>query len=319
MIDLVFGDSALGSLKVAQHYGEGEYQCSFGVIVTSFDGGKAGEKEIEQARLEFERKDRSSWEKAVPMGGDPADIYGFGLELSIGDISENVPGVERLKALEWLYSIYPNDEGEEAAGTLQGSVKSTLDEIFSRMDRGEDLRIWHSSNPDEACGLHWFMDRLYQMGRPYGQIYLVELPRWEVDESGDITQKNSWGEVGPSEWAQYLPLQKAAPQSFIQECARCWQSLQKENAPLRAVLNGRLVSVSEAIYDDFIISEIEKEAKIFDEVMIIGRVLGNYQLGIGDAWVAHRIEKMIQEGKLISVTQADKDMPIYHRKLKKAN
>ena len=34
------------------------------------------------------------------MGGNTADVYGFGLMLSIGDISEDAPGMRRRQALE---------------------------------------------------------------------------------------------------------------------------------------------------------------------------------------------------------------------------
>ena len=104
---------------------------------------------------------------------------------------------------------------------------------------------------------------------------------------------------------------------FCRSCAAHWQALQAENAPLRAVLNGRLVSVPENIYDDFIIREIATEDEKFQEVMIVGRVLGKYQLGISDFWVAFRIEEMICAGKLEAVSAAPKDMPTYHRILRK--
>lgn len=85
------------------------------------------------------------------------------------------------------------------------------------------------------------------------------------------------------------------------------------------MLNGQLVSVPETIYDDFIIREIAEEGKEFHEAMIVGRVLGKYQLGIGDSWVALRIEEMIRTGKLEPVTELAEDSPIYHRVLKKCN
>jgi len=46
-------------------------------------------------------------------------------------------------------------------------------------------------------------------------------------------------------------------------------------------------------------------------------VIGKYQLGIGDSWVAFRIEEMIREGKLEVVSAVAEDMPVYHRVLKK--
>lgn len=74
---------------------------------------------------------------------------------------------------------------------------------------------------------------------------------------------------------------------------------------------------SEKFYDDFIIREIAAESEEFNEAMIVGRVLGKYQLGTGDSWVALRIEEMIHDGKLEAMTVGARDMPIYHRLLKK--
>lgn len=96
-----------------------------------------------------------------------------------------------------------------------------------------------------------------------------------------------------------------------------WRELQAEGATLRAMLNGQLVSTSEKLYDEFILREIEAEGEEFQGAMIVGRVLGKYQLGVGDAWVALRIEEMIHAGKLEVVPPGDEDMPTYHRLLKK--
>lgn len=86
---------------------------------------------------------------------------------------------------------------------------------------------------------------------------------------------------------------------------------------MRATLNGQLVSVTETLYDDFILREIAAEDGTFQEAMVVGRTLGKYQLGIGDSWVALRIEEMIHAGKLEIVTPAAEDMPRYYRILKK--
>lgn len=83
-------------------------------------------------------------------------------------------------------------------------------------------------------------------------------------------------------------------------------------------VHGHLVSVSEEFYDNFILREIEAEEEQFSEATIIGRILGKYRLGIGDYWIAFRIEEMIHAGKLEALTTASKDMPSYHRLLKRS-
>lgn len=318
MIEIVFSDSACGSLKMAQHYGEGKYQGGcVNIIVSHSDGSKPTKAEVEAAQREAEEKARLAWESAAPLNGNPADIYGFNLALSVGDISENHPGIRRKQTLEHLYSIYPNDEGRQAAQEIFNKVNEDLKTVQERAVAGEFLRIWYSNQPDEMCGLYWFMEQLNQWKVHSRQVSIVKLPEWEADEKGNIVRKSGWGEVACEEWHRYLDLQKPVLPVFYQCCASHWRTLQKENAPLRATLNGQLVSAPETLYDDFIIREIAAEDENFQEAMIVGRILGKYQLGIGDSWVALRIEEMIHAGKLEAMTAAEEDMPIYHRVLKK--
>ncbi|MDO9580666.1 MAG: DUF3658 domain-containing protein [Bacteroidales bacterium] len=318
MIDILFSDSACGSLKMAQHYGEGKYQGGcMGIFVSHADGSKPTKVEVETARREAMEKARLAWESATPLGGKTSDIYGFNLVLSVGDISENQPGIKRKQTLEHVYSVYSNDEGRQAAEEIIKRANQDLKTILERAAAGEAFRIWYSNQPDEMCGLYWFMGQLNQLNVYDGQVSIVKLPDWEVDEKGYLVGKNSWGEVAPEEWQRYLALQKTVLPVFIQSCTSHWQELQAESAPLRAMLNGQLVSMSEKLYDDFILREIAAEGEEFQEAMIVGRVLGKYQLGIGDSWVAFRIEEMLHAGKLEAVTAGDKDMPIYHRVLRK--
>ncbi len=318
MIEIVFSDSACGSLKMAQCYGKGKYLGGcFGVIVSHADGSKPTKEEVEAAQLEAEEKTRLAWESAIPMGGNPADVYGFNFVLSVGDISENQPGIKRMQTLEHLYSVYPNGEGRQAAQEMFKKANEDLKTVRERAETGESLRIWYSNHPDEMCGLYWFMEQLDQWKAHSGQVSIVKLPEWEADEKGNIVRKSGWGEAAPREWHRYPALQKPVLPVFIQSCASHWKELQRENAPLRAMLNGQLVSASEKLYDEFILREIAAEGEKFQEAVIIGRVLGKYQLGIGDSWAAIRIEEMIRTGKLETVTAAAEDMPAYHRLLKK--
>ncbi len=318
MIEIVFNESACASLKIAQNYGRDENGgCSIGVIVSHSDGRKPTKKEIKQAKREAEEQERLARESAIPLGGSPADVYGFDLSLSMGNISESEPGALRLRELEHLYSIYPHEEGLQAAHEMLQTAKDNLKTVCDRVSAGEDIRIWYSSQPDELCGLYWLMARLDRLEECRGQISMIKLPEWETGDKGTILRIFSCGEVMPGAWHRYLSLQSPIPAAFRQDCAAHWLALQKEGAPLRAVLNGRLVGVPETFYDDFIIREIAAESETFQEGMIVGRVLGKYRLGISDAWIALRMEEMIYAGKLEAVTEPAADMPVYHRVLKK--
>lgn len=75
--------------------------------------------------------------------------------------------------------------------------------------------------------------------------------------------------------------------------------------------------VPETLYDAFIRREISAQAGAFQEERLIGRMIEKYKLGIGDAWIALRIEEMIRSGELEALTEPEEDMPLYHRFLKK--
>lgn len=276
MMDIVFSESACGSLKIAQHSSN-----------------------------------------PTSPGGKATDVYGFNLMLSIGDISENQPGIKRKQTLEQLFSAYPEDVGRQAAEDIFERASEDLKAVRERTILGELVRIWYSNQPDELCGLYWFMGQLNQWKVHATQVFIVKLPEREVDQAGNVVWRNCWSEVTPEEWYQYFDLQKPVLPVFIQSYASHWQELQEENADLRAMLNGHLVSTTEKLYDDIILREIAAEGELFQEAVIVGRVLGKYRLGIHDSWVALRIEEMIRAGVFEVMTANAKDTPLYHRVLKK--
>lgn len=87
---------------------------------------------------------------------------------------------------------------------------------------------------------------------------------------------------------------------------------------MRAVVNGGLRSVPEDFYDPWILREIAAQEETFYEGRLIGAVLEKYRLGIGDAWIALRVEAMVRAGKLIAREAAAEGKPAYHRHLQKA-
>lgn len=319
MIEIVFNDSAGGSLKLAQHYGEGKY-CSgaVGVIISHSDGSKPTKAEIKTAQREYEEKEHRAWEKAVSLGGDSTDVFSFNLAWSVGSIADSSVGLERLTVLERLFSTYPENVGKPAAEELYQLAIKNLDAIRNRAENGETLRMWYSNQPDEICGLYWLMNLLESWKNSSIKVVLVKLSEWEVEEA-TIIRHSGWGEVEPGKWHNCLDMQKAVPEALLHALASNWAELQKENAPLRAVINGRLQSVPENFYDDFILREIALEKNEFREANLIGRILGKYQLGIGDGWLALRIEEMIRAGKVGVVSSAPEDRPSYYRILKKKN
>ena len=148
-------------------------------------------------------------------------------------------------------------------------------------------------------------------------VTIVELPMWETRPDGCIVQYNGWGEVEPYHLGRMASLGKKLPTNYLRSLANRWRELQQENSPLRAVINGKLVSVSETLYDTFILRELDTLDDEFKESVLVGQVLGKNPLGIGDGWIALRVEQFIKEGLLVPITTPAPNAPIYHRMLKK--
>ena len=317
MIEVVFSESSYGSLKVAQHYGVGKYHGVATSIFLHDQGGvKPTKAQMQEAQQRAEERARRSWENAVPLGGKQEDLYCISLAWSVGEISESIIGSQRREVMEKLFSVWSEDRMAQIIDRKLQDAQTALTSVLGRCSAGEDIRVWYSHNPDEMCGMYWLLAQLRPL-KQRGSIYLVKLPEWEYTGENTVSMRNGWGEIGPGEWGRYLPLQQEAQPAFLSLCATKWNQLEEENAPLRVFLNGQLQSASEDIYDSFIAREILAQPEVFNEAFVIGNVLGKYQLGIGDAWVAMRIDKMIAEGKLEIVERAPADHPVYRQKLRK--
>lgn len=317
MVEVVFGASARGSLRQAQHYGEGPWHgAAFGVVLGNTNGRPVSKREIQAAQRRVEEQSRREWEEAVPLGGNPGDIYCLDLVLSMGDISEETPGPLRQQALEELLRAAWNaEEARKQTQTVGEETRAVLDDVAARSAAGETVRVWYSQQSDELCGAYFLMERLQSTGSA-GPVSLVELPQWEERPDGTMVHRLGWGEVSPGEWGRLAAAAYTPSPVQLRFFANCWRQLRWENAPLRAVVNGQLMGVPADFYDGFIRRAIAAADREFHQAHVIGQVLG-YQLGIGDAWVALRMEEMLRAGLLEVVTQAPPDGPAYRRVLRR--
>ena len=316
MLEVVFSDSARGSLIVAQHYGAGEYHSGcIGIIGHHVDGSPLTEAEVQAELEKAEAKERAAWERAVPLGGQPGDVFAFPLALSVGDIRAEDFARRRQETLERLWAI--EADGKEQAAERLRKAQTELERLKGRLQEGEALRIWYGDQPEERCGLSWLMAELQPWELPKCEILLVKLPEWEQETENVLLQHNGWGDIEPGRWHRYLSLAKPASPVLCRKLAAQWRELQEENASLRGMLNGQLVSLPEDVYDSFLLRELDKMPERFWEARLIGQVLGKYALGIGDGLLHLRVEQLVQAGLLEVETPLEPGDIAYRRTLRK--
>lgn len=319
MLEVVFSDSVAGAMLVAighQHI----VGSATAVIFVNEDGEQdttIPRAEIEKFQQEAEERERRGWKNAVLFESNRENIINLPLALSVGNISETGIGAEREKAISLLMGTFP-DIASQVADEVLNTARKSYNALLKQVQNGESIRVWVSREPDAMCGLYWLMEQLRPIGLEKLDVTLVELPEWEERPDGTIVRYTGWGEVEPYRFGAMARLGKKLPVNALRGLASRWRELQQENATLRAVLNGRLVSAPESLYDTFILGELEKQENEFDEARLVGQVLGKYQLGIGDALIALRIEQFIKAGLLIPISAPEPDAPIYHRILQKS-
>lgn len=294
MIEVVFNASMQGSLLVAQKL----CKARTGLIVE--DGQNINDLEIQEC---IEKK--QSYYEANSLGGNREDVFCFDLKLSVGDIREDTIGLERQKVREMLLLVY----GEIDESSYIAQMRNRYEVLIQRMVN-EPVRIWYSHNPDELCGLYWFLYSIKDCR--HGPIYVMKLPVYEYDHHRHVISYLGWGEIPSEKIHKYLPLQEEISDAFINGCAIQWEMLKEENAPLRVQLNEQLLSANDDIYDRYILQILHSKKEPIYEYELIGSVIGMYQLGIGDSWIKMRVDKLIEK-KQIEVILEEEGR--YHRLL----
>lgn len=299
MLELCFDMSTRGALRVAQRCG-GSGRKGLGFVlsrtedggnvtsttVIGFDDGKA------PAGEEIHQIQRAQWRQAalereaIPLGGSPSDVLVLSLGLDMGDIREPL-GADRWDLLRrWCDG---DDETTDRDWQRNLEAAERLRSCGSR----DAVRIWVDHTPYGACGL---LHAASLLKDTKADVRVVFLPPWRERPDGVVETYLGWGEVEPELFGRFLSREEPLPPVMLGAMAHRWEVLRQENAPLRAVVNGRVRSVGEDFYDEMIRRHLpEGQTKITN---IIGEVLGREKPGIGDVWLAERIRQMLSTGEL---------------------
>lgn len=292
MIEVVFNDSEKSALIVAQSYDEGSMQQGF--------GGYIGEEPSETEREEHFR--------GQAIGGRPEDIVNIGYSLDIGDISGAIDGEERQTIYRKLWSHF-NVDNIEQKQFFQNQRKD-MEKLLDAAKNNIPIRIWKSNAPYSTCGFYLIC---YMLRDIDCEISVVSLPEMNVSEDAIVVYR-TWAEVEAGKFYQFLPFEKQLPPIEKKMYSDYWQRLKDENAPLRAMINGQIVSVPEDFYDCIIEDNFPEGDFIMGR--LIGELLGKYNLGISDSWYALRMKKMIEANKLMVINNKNLSHP-YEKVLKK--
>jgi len=286
MLEVVFSDSEKGSMKIAKNYN-----------AKTMPAGAAGYIGKKPTKGELEKH-----YEGQAVGGNPQDVVNIGFMLDIGDISGEIDGYGRQSVFCKLWGRFNFDKKEQER--FFQDQRKDMEKLLSAAENGTLIRIWKSNAPYSTCGFYYVCNILRSIDC---SISVVSLPECFQASENEIVEYGHWGEVEAGKFYQFLPFEKQLTRIEKRIFSDCWRGLMAENAPLRAVINGKLASVPENFYD-FIIMDNLPEGD-FNMARFIGMLLGKYRLGISDSWYAYRIDKMIEDDKLMVIENKDPSHP----------
>ncbi len=306
MLQLCFGDSIKGALTCAPHIGNTIGGAT--AVILSTDNPldtplkKAAFAVYRTLAAPFYKRRAQKQEarrraEAVPVDYEPNDVVALLGDLNEGPIAGDLMSDARKEFVRaWLCFSPHGDETATDADVEQywQACQKDLQTLMTRARAGEPVRIWYDHTPASLCGLYAAAALLEDAPC---QITVIETP--ELETKDGVTRRANLGERGPTEMGALLQYERPLPDADRHALAAHWRKLQQENAPLRAEQNGRLTSVPADFYDAMILSKAPA-----NEIMVaqlIGKVLVECHLGIGDQLIHRRIEHLKTTGKFTTV------------------
>jgi len=202
---------------------------------------------------------------------------------------------------EWMKKCI-SDEYDEFPDYKQ-NFENTINQINS-IPEGVHTTIWTSDNAHEQTGLRFVVYLLKEKDidislinttEEYEELFQVKKVKYTPLHTGEI----------PPEKLQFIYEQgkgKLFTDHDKEDLEKEWLSLAESQGTLRIWRNGRIQSVSEDYYDEFIINKAKKlhgKRKIkefFKSARLIGEVLGHLDQYVGDAFLEYRLKKLIEAG-----------------------
>lgn len=235
------------------------------------------------------------------MEGSSKDVEALTLALDIGDISGRDININaRKKVLDDLFADFLGVPGEIWETNLH-----TLMRLREAKLTLEPVRMWIcESDPAELCGLYYVSWLMVDAQTP---LSVVRVPE-QIEEENSIISYRSTGAISPEAFGIFTKYGGTISKFQQRVWASIWRDLIRENAPLRAVINGTLIGVPRDFYD-FVLRANMPNGE-FTIRQLISRTL--IQISVtSDRWMFLRIQAMIQSGELIRVSAVTGNNPYF--------
>ena len=213
-------------------------------------------------------------------------------KLHIGRIDEPEESDYR-KVAPWRLT-YPDDT-EVTDAELIGEGERTEWKWFRQCkEQGSSFRIWYSENPKELCGFYYVCSLLKDYT---GDVYAVRVPeRSRNQKDGKYRLVYETGYLDPDQAGRIVETSVKLSSEEMGLYAEEWESLKQENALLRTVIAGKIVSVPLGFYDPLIFRYVPEEPATEESVCTDAIINMPY---VEYSWIISRVHSMIKRGIIV--------------------
>lgn len=241
--------------------------------------------------------------------------------LSIGPVWQLHEEIGVHSRFQWVEKCLSDEFGEYRDYTQ--AFEKVLAQIRS-IPEGEHVVIWAGDNAHEQTGLRLVLYLLQGKNiditvlnttEEYEKLFQVKKVKYTPLHTGEMTPeklqhiyKHGSGRL----------LTDHEREDYEKE----WLSLAESDETLRIWRNGRIVSVPEDYYDEFIIKKAKKLSgsrkvtEFMKSARVIGEVLGHLDQYVGDSFLEYRIRKLI-EAEVFELEGSLEAMRFYGIRLKR--
>jgi hypothetical protein len=244
-----------------------------------------------------------------PAGGLKVALKDLGLEKKDSVISFwdmfSVGPIRRLhemhgkgNRLDWMKRLINDRDILD----FQLTNQQAIDQIAT-IPTGEHVTIWVADNAHEQTGLCYTLFLLKDKDIDIHIINTTQLHNENFKQKDIIYTVLHTGEVSPEKLQiiyqqskQQPPLTQHEREDFEKE----WLSLSASQETLRIWRNGRIHSVPEDYYDEYMIKRAKKlhgktkTKEWMKAARLIGDVLGHLDQYVGDSFLEYRLKKLIE-------------------------
>ncbi len=220
--------------------------------------------------------------------------------MDIGYLEEGISSQYRMELpdrfiLDGCFTETPETDFTDTGKTSLGNWGTLKDRLQSR----DSVRVWYSNAPHELCGFYHLCTLLQNYDT---SVFAIKAPAAQSSQKG-WHYSSGWGSFPQDSLGEYFALSRKLDKKETRLYASRWETLVQENAPLRAVFSGVVRSVDEDYYDQFIEQQIPAEP--IKEALLVENTLASNPLGVYSFWLELRIQKMVDNGKLVIVDAPD--------------